>query len=155
MQINNFKFIIFIVITIIIQVVISIFSNIAIDLLGIILVILFLYGVNSLRASLILTIISDLFSHWYLGSHLFAIILLSFMTEKLINHFRISYHVQKLLLLIIFYSIFTAFIILINSIFHNYTFNLLEYSINVIIMCPIMLNRTHYYLFDINKIDNY
>ena len=130
---------------IITQLLINIFTQISFDGLGVVLVILLAYGVYSLRFVVFISLVADLIGHWYLGSHLFAIIIISFIISRLVNYFRMSYFIQKTLIIIIFYSLLVGIMAVINSLLHNYTFSWSEYIAEVI-SCPMILLLFNVYI---------
>lgn len=145
MQISKFKFSMFFLGIVILQLLINIFTQVSVDGLGVMMVILLAYGVYSLRFVVVISLLADLIGHWYLGSHLLAIILIGFVMARLVNYFRMSYFMQKTLIIISFYSFLMAIIALVNGMLHNYTFSWLEYVIEII-LCPISLMLFNKYI---------
>ena len=82
MILKNLRLIIFVLILLVIQFLINNLSIFYVDLLGIILITLLIEGKSSWLALVLLSLIADLFGHWYLGSHLFAIVILSVFSVR-------------------------------------------------------------------------
>lgn len=139
MQINKLKFGMLIVGIIIIQLLVNYFTQVSIDGLAVTLIILLAYGLYSLRFVVAISLLADLIGHWYLGSHLLAVILIGFIAMRFVNYFRMSDFLQKAMIVIGFYSLLVATITLLNTVLHNYTFVWSGYVIDIIVLCPIIL----------------
>ena len=150
MKIKKIKFVLFIALITIIQVLINIFSNCSIDILGIFLVVLLAYGFYSLRFIILISLLADLFGHWYLGSHLLTIIIIGIFLSKLVNYFRISSFIQRLIIIVAFYSLLITGVTLINGILNNYTFSWYAYIFEIMLLCPIILALFDSYIVKLN-----
>lgn len=136
---SNIRQISLIIILSLIQVLVNNSTTFYFDCLSVILVILLFSKQFSLRSIILLSLFADLMGHWYLGSHIFAAILLSFVTQKLVKLYDLSGKVQKCFLISIFYTLLSSIIILIGMLTHNTFINWLNLAIEVFILCPIIL----------------
>jgi cell shape-determining protein MreD len=110
-----------------------------IDCLTILLVIFLLEGLFSIKIILVISLLADLFGHWYLGTHLLAIILISFPIKNLVNFYKLSNTLQKIVLNGIFTFITYIIIELIDILLHNSSINWVNLLIEVIVLNPILL----------------
>ncbi|HLX53308.1 MAG TPA: hypothetical protein VKR58_05180, partial [Aquella sp.] len=88
MQVKYLNLIILIVIILAFQLIINNTTILYIDCLTLVLVTLLLDGFFSVRFIFIVCLLADLFGHWYLGTHLLAITIISFPTKGLVNFYR-------------------------------------------------------------------
>ena len=120
MQIKRMHLIIFVVVIAIVQLVINNATTfIYLDCMGVLLMVLLLSAGYLWSNVIILSLFSDLIGHWYLGSHLLAFTLLSFIAGYFNNYYKMSTFVQRSVLLIIFYSLMRAILALIEFILHT------------------------------------
>lgn len=150
MRIRKIKFILFILLLTIIQLLINSFNKCAVDILGVFLVILLSYGFYSLRFVISISLLADLFGHWYLGSHLLCILIIGVFISNLVNYFKISSFIQKLIIIIAFYSLLIASVTIVNGILKNYTFGFYSYLFEIILLCPIILALFDSYIVKLN-----
>ncbi len=113
-------------------------TPIYVDLLGVLLVIRLVNDSYSLRGLVVLSLLADLIGHWYLGSHLIIILLLSFITTNIPHFYRICGFWQKNTLLILFYTLFCAGLTLLAWITGKYSFYWIGYIFEIIIFIPII-----------------
>lgn len=138
MQTNRSRFILLILGLSIFQLGINNSTTLYLDCLSVILVLLLFTKTFSFRLIITLSLFADLIGHWHLGCHLFAILLVSFLTQPILSFYRMSGLAQRCFMLCIFYSILTAIITLIGFITHNLFLNWLDFAIEVFILCPII-----------------
>lgn len=119
------------------QLAINNLTIIYVDCLGVLLAILLAYNSFSIRAVILLSIISDLVGHWYIGSHLFASVLVSFVTGYFTNFYRMSNFVQRYVLVVIFYSIFKGILLLLDKALGNSISTAYSYPVEIGIILPI------------------
>lgn len=139
MRTNNFKLILYILAIAIIQILINNSSKLYLDLTGIIIIILLLSNNYNYNSLIILTIFSDLIGHWYIGTHLLAGLLITFLTGNVTNFFNISNFIHKSVLVAFFYTIFLFIILLIDLCLHNIAVDWIDFIIEIFICTPIIL----------------
>ena len=88
MQIKYFSLYTLIIVILVLQLLINNATILYIDCLTLVLVALLLDGFFSVRFIFIVCLLADLFGHWYLGTHLLAIILISFPIRGLVNFYQ-------------------------------------------------------------------
>ena len=136
MKTNKIKLILLTIFLIFIEVLINNLTPVYIDLLGVLLVIWLLNDSYSLRGLAVLSILADLIGHWYLGSHLMVILVLSFVMMNITHFYRICSFLQKNVLIMIFYSIFCVGLIFLSWLTGKYNFSLVSYIVELIICVP-------------------
>jgi hypothetical protein len=141
---NPFRLIILLLLITLVQVLVNNSKFIYIDCIGIILMALIIHDINSLRLMILLGIFADLIGYWYLGSHLFAILIVSFFIKPMTNFFAMCGILEKTLFFSIFYIMFIMILITISIITHNlgvykFSINILNIVVETLIACPILL----------------
>ena len=136
LKLSQVKLIILTIFFIMLQLVINATSKIYIDLLGVLLVTILVNQLYVYRQLIVIAFIADLIGHWYLGSHLFAIILISFLTDRNYNFFKISNYLQKNISIIICYILFSLIVGGISLLTHNIRVDYLSFIIETFILCP-------------------
>ncbi|MFN7094620.1 MAG: hypothetical protein ACK4M7_04575 [Burkholderiales bacterium] len=139
MQINQLRLFILSLGLAILQLIINATTIFYLDCLAVILVILLINGKYSIRLLVVLALIADLIGHWYLGTHLFACITLSFLSRYCVNFYRMCNPFQKVIMVGLFYSLFRAIMFCIGLITHNSHFAWLNYSLEIIGLAPLIL----------------
>ncbi len=124
-------------ITIATQLIINSITSIYVDLLGIFLVILLVNQLANYQQLFILAFLADIIGHWYLGTHLFSLILISFITEKYYNFYKMSNILQKNISIILFFSLFDGIVCLIGLISHNLKIDMLGFAFEIVVFCPL------------------
>lgn len=135
---NNIKFIFLVILLSVFQVTINNSTGLYIDCLSVAIIILLFSNVFSFIVVVLLSLLADLLGHWYLGSHLFVAVALSFLSVPLINYYRLSGYVQMSVIVCIFYALLTAVITLIGFVTHNLFINWLGFVVEIFILCPVI-----------------
>ena len=143
LKLNQFKLIALTLIFIMLQIIINAFAKIYIDLLGVLLIVLLVNQLYVYRQLIVIAFLADLIGHWYLGTHLFAVILISFLTDKNYNFYKMSNAIQKNISIIIFYSLFSIIIGSISILTHNIRIDMLSFCIEALILCPCVFLIIH------------
>ncbi len=107
-----------------------------VDCLGIVLVVLLFVNICSYRVIVLISLLADIFGHWYIGSHLFAIIIVGIFVRFIFNYFKVTNYFQANIIIMIFFSIFQGIISLLDLLIHNLNFSLHSYLLELIIICP-------------------
>jgi cell shape-determining protein MreD len=138
MRISKLKLSILIIFISCLQLLINSQTSLYLDCIGIVLVLLLISDSYSLKMLIILSFYADLIGHWYLGSHLFATLLLSFLTGAIVRFFYMCSTLQKISILVFFYTLFVVIITAINLITHNFSTDSVSFLVEAIILCPII-----------------
>ncbi len=140
MQRSNLKFITLIILLSIFQLIINNSTTLYIDCLSVILVALLFRKHLPLQVIIFLSLFADLMGHWYLGSHLFAAILLSFITQKMVIFYSLSGKVQRCVIVSLFYALMSLILSGIGLLTHNSFIKWLDLSLEIFILCPVILS---------------
>lgn len=139
MQISYFRFSLLIGLILIIQSIVNNTTILYFDCLPLLLVAILLEGIFEIRLIFMICLLADLFGHWYLGTHLLSITLVSFLTKGFVNFYRVSNVLQKVIFNGIFSLIAYIIITLVGLVMHNSNFGWLNLLIEVIIINPVIL----------------
>ena len=120
---------------IILQLCINIFIPNKIDLLGIFLLIILINSYTNYPKLFILSIIADSIGPYYIGTHFLSLLIISFISDRYYNFYKILTHFQKNIILIIFILIFELIINIVRIITNNNS-NYISSSIFSIIVLP-------------------
>lgn len=116
------------------------------DGLTLVLVAFLLEGLFAVRILFTVCLLADLFGHWYLGTHLLAITLISFPVKGFVNFYRVSNVLQKVVLNGIF-ALFAYLIIgLIDLLVHKTMISWINFAVEIILVNPIILFLLHRYV---------
>lgn len=114
MIVNNLRFVLLCTVLIFFQFIINNFTIFYIDIIAILLISLLLRG-NLIWVQLItISFIGDLIGHWYLGSHLLTVVLLSYFTNKVANFYRMCGWFPRMLISMFYFALFFLVIYLIE-----------------------------------------
>ena len=139
MQVSYFRLVIFVILILVFQLIINSATTLYFDCLTLLLIAMLLEGVSGVRLLIIICLLADLFGHWYFGTHLLAITLISFFTNWFSRFYRMCDILQKIVLNALF-SFFTYIIIsLITLVVHNFNINWIDLLIEVLLINPIIL----------------
>ncbi len=139
MQTKQFKWIILVIGLIFCQLIMNSLTIFYVDILGIFLVLILLNDTYQIRTLIVLSLLADLIGHWYLGTHLFAAILISFITGYFVHFYKICNNYQKNFINGIVYSLLVIIITIIGLITHNSSFSWLSYLIEIFLISPLIL----------------
>lgn len=139
MIIDNLRLTLFIFVGAILEVIINNTTILYIDILGIILVIILVNEIYTIGSLIFISLVADLIGHWYLGSHLLSLVLISFTTSRFINFYKMCNSIQKNFITILYYSISVCFLVAIGAITRTMHFSLISYLLEVIFLLPIIL----------------
>ena len=147
MQINLFRFILFILIITTIQQIVNSSTPLYIDCIGLVLVILLITNTEyHIRFLIILSIFADLVGHWYFGTHLLAITILSFISKYVVDFYKICNNLQKTIICGVFYAILLLIIGASGVITHNSYFSWISFTFEIFIVTPIILWLFHSFI---------
>lgn len=135
---NNLRLIIFCLILLIVQFLINNLTIFYVDLFGIILVLLLLIGNKSWSKLIFISIAADLFGHWYLGCHLFGIVILSLFSTNFISFYKICNSFQKIFIANIFFILLNLIIYAIDFVIDKRFNSLSSILVEVMIFLPLI-----------------
>ncbi len=138
MRIDNLRLAIFIFIGPILEIIINNTTILYIDIFGIILVIILVNEIYTMGSLIFISLLADLIGHWYLGSHLLSLVLISFTTSRFINFYKMCTFMQKNFITILYYSVSVCFLVAIGAITRTLHFSLLSYLLEIIFLLPII-----------------
>lgn len=138
MIVNNLRLIIFCIILVFTQFLINNLTIFYVDILAIVLVCLLMGGIYSWTQLIILSLLADLFGHWYLGSHLLAITILSIFSSKFTSFYRVSNWLPRTIMANIFFSILLLIIYLIDVIVGKVFTSFSSLVFEVIVLMPLI-----------------
>ena len=138
MRINGFRLTLLTIFIASLQLLVNSQTSLYLDGEGVILVLLLISGGYTLRTLILISFFADLIGHWYLGSHLFAILLLSLLTGSIISFFHVCSFLQKTFILMVFYAMFSAIMTTIDLCTHNVLTGGLNFAIELVILCPVI-----------------
>lgn len=144
MIINKLSFILLCVVLIVVQFVINNFTIFYVDMIAIILVSLLLRGNLVWLQLIVLSFIGDLIGHWFLGSHLLAVVLISYFTSKVANFYRMCGWFPKTLISMFYLALFYLVIYLVELSTRRVFTSIDSLIVQLLILLPIVqfaLNR--------------
>lgn len=139
MRTNNLKLSIYIMIIMVLQILLNTSTKLYLDLMGVVIVILLLHNNYSFRYLIIITLLADVIGHWYLGTHLFAAVLITFLSGHMTNFFNLSTFPKKSVIVSFFYTIFSLIILLVDLCLHNPGTRIIDMVVEIFILVPIGL----------------
>jgi cell shape-determining protein MreD len=134
----------------VVQIILNSSTSLYLDLMGALIIILLLTNNYNFKSLIILTFLADLIGHWYLGTHLFAAICMTFLTGYVTNFFNISTLLKKNIILAVFYTLFLLIIALIDLGLHNIGMHWFNFVIEVGIFSPLILKSLNTLLINHN-----
>lgn len=138
MIVNNLRLIIFCIILVFAQFLINNLTIFYVDILAIVLICLLMGGNYSWTQLIILSLLADLFGHWYLGSHLLAITILSVFSAKFTSFYRVSNWLPRTIMANIFFSILLLIIYLIDVVLGKVFTSLSSLLFEVVVLMPLI-----------------
>ena len=147
MQTNRIRLIIVILLLTLIQLMINNGGIIYLDCVGVVLIALLINGQYTLQMLIFTALFADLIGHWYLGTHLLAAILSSFITSPLVNFYRICNPIQKATLTSMLYAFALGIVAIVGLLTHNVILSWGGFFLNILVICPLILSLLSYFVF--------
>lgn len=113
-------------------------SILYIDLVGIFVLSLLVNKMCLFRQLILFSIIADLTGRWYLGTHLFTLILISFFSDRYHAFYKLSNISQKNIFFIMCAIIQSTFIALIGIITNNFKVDIISFATEILVICPLV-----------------
>lgn len=140
---NNLKYSILLLIMVFIQFMVNNFTIFYVDIFGAILVVAILLGSFSWIFLICLSLLADFLSHWYLGTHLIGLVLVSMMSNKIINFYRISNPLNKFMIAMFYYLVLCFIILIIDFVTRRMFFSASSLLFQIFIVLPIVQLIVH------------
>lgn len=109
-----------------------------VDIFGILLLISLLSGSYSWPKMVIFSLIADIFGHWYLGTHLVTIVMVSFLAPNMVNFYRMSGWFQRSLITNLYFIIFNLLMYAIDIILSKTHLSVSGFVFEVLIIMPLI-----------------
>lgn len=138
MILRNLRLILFVLSLLITQFLINNLSIFYVDLLGIVLIITLIENKSSWLVLVILSLVADLFGHWYLGSHSLAILLLSGLTTRVSRFYLLCGWVNRNVIANFFFVLMSAVIYLIDVILGKSFSSLPSAILELFVLMPLV-----------------
>lgn len=139
MRINYSRLILLLCLLSIIQLIVNSNTIFYIDCFTLVMVVILLNNLFPIRLLMCISVSADLIGHWYLGSHLIAIVLVSMLTTAFIKFYMACGFLQKTILVGIF-SLFAYLILaILDLLLHNNSFSWLSLIFELIFISPIII----------------
>lgn len=113
---SNLRLALFCILLVITQFAINNFTVLYVDLFALVLISIVLRSNIAWPQLIILSLIADLVGHWFLGTHLLAITIVSLFSGKFVNFYRMCSWFQRLIISSMFFLLLTAIIYLVELI---------------------------------------
>lgn len=144
MTVNNIKLSILCIILVLCQFLINNLTILYVDLLTIVPLILLLDNRYNWLQLIVLSLLCDLIGHWYFGSHLLAITILSFFSCRIVNFYKICGIFQKLIISCFFLTLLLAIIYAISLATARVYVSWYGFLVNIVVGLPLiklLMNR--------------
>lgn len=138
MTISNIKLTILCLVLILTQFLINNLTILYVDLLTIVPLVLLLDNRYNWFQLIILSLLCDLIGHWYFGSHLLAITILSVFSVRVVNFYKICNSFQKLFINGFFLTLLLAIIYVISLATARVYISWYGFLVNVCIALPLI-----------------
>lgn len=139
MRINYSGLVFLVLLLSLIQLSVNDLTIIYIDCFTLVMVTLLLNDLFSIRVFMLLSIFADLIGHWYLGTHLLAIILVSIIAIKFVQFYRTCHTLQRIILVGLFSLLTYGLMMIVDLIVHNNNFSWENLIIEAAIINPIIM----------------
>lgn len=137
-MVNKVSFIIFCIILVVAQFLTNNFSIFYVDLFAILLVSLLLRGNLLWMQLIILSFVGDLIGHWFLGTHLLAVVLLSYFTNKIANFYRMCGWFPRTLISIFYLAIFYLIVYIVELSTKRVVTSLDDILVQLLVFLPLV-----------------
>ena len=144
MILKNLRLIIFVLILLLAQFLINNLSIFYVDLLGIILINLLIEGKSSWLALVLLSLVADLFGHWYLGSHLLAIVVLSVFSVRVNRFYQLCGWINRSIIANFFFLLMSLVIYLIDILLGKTFTSFYSITLELVLLMPLVQFTLNY-----------
>lgn len=138
MQNNHSRIFIITIMLYLFQVIINNTTSLYLDTLTLLVVIALLNNTFSIITLAVISLFADLGGHWYLGTHVLAMVFISFITKGFVNFYKICSTLQKLVLNSLFTTLVYIMIFAIDVAMHKSNVSWPSFLVEIIIINPIV-----------------
>lgn len=135
---NNLRLGIFLIVLLVGQFLINNLTVFYVDFFGILLVISLMSGAYSWPKMVVFSLLADIFGHWYLGTHLISIVILSFIVHNLVNFYRMCGWFQRTLVTNVFFFIMHVIIFCIDLVMGRTYSTIGSIMVEAVLFMPII-----------------
>lgn len=125
------------------QFMINNFTIFYVDIFGAIIVVAIMIGSYSWLSLICLSLLADLLSHWYLGTHLIALVLISIVSSKIVNFYKISNAINKFVIVAFYYSLLSLIIVIIEFATGRVFFSASNLLFQIFVVIPVVQLMVH------------
>ncbi|RTK98256.1 MAG: hypothetical protein EKK57_12100 [Proteobacteria bacterium] len=135
---SNLRLGIFLFLLLVSQFLINNFTIFYVDFFGILLIVSLMSGAYSWSKMVMFSLLADIFGHWYLGTHLVSIVIISFMVHNLVNFYRMCGWFQRTLVTNVFFIVMKLVIFVIDAILSRTYVSINSLIFEIVICMPII-----------------
>lgn len=135
---NNLRLAIFLIVLLVSQFLINNLTIFYVDLFGALLVISLMNNNSSWVKMVGFSLLADLFGHWYLGTHLIAIVLVSLMVRNLVRYYSLCGLLQRTLVVNLFFIIMNLIIYVIDLLLGRTLFTFRSLFLEIGLLIPLI-----------------
>lgn len=135
---SNLRLGIFLFLLLVSQFLINNFTIFYVDFFGILLIVSLMSGAYSWSKMVMFSLLADIFGHWYLGTHLVSIVIISFMVHNLVNFYRMCGWFQRTLVTNVFFIVMKLVIFVIDATLSHTYVSINSLIFEIIICMPII-----------------
>lgn len=138
MILRHLRLILFVLSLLITQFLINNLSIFYVDLLGIVLIITLIENKSSWLVLVTLSLVADLFGHWYLGSHLFTILLLSGLSTRMSRFYLLCGWINRTMIANFFFLLMGLVIYLLDLALGKTFTSLFSIALELFFLMPLV-----------------
>ncbi len=138
MILRNLRLIILLISCAIIQFIINNFTILYIDIIGIVVISLLLDGRSNWSKLVLVSLMADLMGHWYLGTHLLPLVILSIFSQKINRYFQLCNWLNRSLITVLYWFLFSVFIYMLDLLLSKTLISVYSLLFEFIIIIPIL-----------------
>lgn len=110
-----------------------------VDAIGVAAIVLLMRRNCNWLVLIMVALYADLIGHWYLGSHLLSIMLISFLTVRVGNFYQMCGSFQKGILVMLFYILLLFLLAIISLSTHGSMVSWSNYLLDIFVICPLVV----------------
>lgn len=138
MILRNLRLILLLIVLAITQFIVNDFTIFYIDVIGVVSLSLLLEGKSNWWKLILISIFADLIGHWYLGTHLLAIVLLSFFSGSFNRYYQLCGWVNRSFIVVIYFLVMNLIIYGIDIVIGKTFFTFPNLALEVFVVVPIV-----------------
>lgn len=138
MILRNLRLILLLVVLAITQFIVNDFTIFYIDVIGVVSVSLLLEGKSNWGKLMLISIFADLIGHWYLGTHLLAIVILSFFSGNFNRYYQLCGWLNRSFIVVIYFLVMNLIVYGIDLAIGKTFFTIPNLLLEVFVVVPIV-----------------